>query len=513
MTSYRYATLRRLGADPRLADLDRGLAAEVGDPLWLLGRQWQLGEHAGEDAASPVHVRFLQHEQPIVVETATGDGDTRHTPPQPVVESDPDQWWTASRRIRVGRHVLSDPAVREAIGDDPSLRLADLPAPYHRLNGRGFDGRALWRRRGPDDLDLDEELFEPRPPATEPEDRWAPSRFRYDATLAAGDTALTVRDHPGGDLDWYAVDGDGPVGLDEGVEHVTLVSQLRYPGTPTDRFWEIEVASLDLGGQAPDRSSFATLLLLELLSGHSDDWFTFAIDTDPGTVVTLTGVRVTDSFDEEHDLEVPTDWSLFRVRGLDPRSLIVWPTVATPLTGPVQDEVVIGVDEDAAMLWAVERRVAGRDLATGPLRTEAPSAPDTRAPERAAYHPGAPIRDHWHPYPLDARSSQRSFVQGRLADTSGATVELAPAPRSALLRDPTWQRDPQVPAEEQPPPHRIAPEAVPRFGLRLQRRSLLGRRLDGTPVAWRQRRRVPHTTPPALPLAFDRLEEIGGEEG
>jgi hypothetical protein len=510
VTRYRYQTIRRLEADPRLADLDRGIAAEVADPLWLLGRQWQLGEHHGEDAASPVSVRFTQHETPIEVATATPDGDTTRTPPQAVVEAEPDQWWTPGRRVRLGRRVTADPAVRDALGDDPSLLLDGLPAPYHRLNGLGFDGRELWRRRGTSDLDLADERFEPRPPEAAPEDRWDTSRFRYHADLHAGDSRLTLRDHPGGDLDWYAVDANQPVGLTGGVEHTTLASQLRYPGAPTDRFWEIEAAELDLGGPAPDRSRFATLLLLELLSSHSDDWFTFAVDTDPGTVVTLTDVTVTDAFGDVHDLETPDDWSLFRVRGLDPRSLIVWPTVATPLTGPVRDEIVIGADEDAAMLWAVERRVEGRDVATDGLEPAEPEDLDTRAPERMRYHPGAPIRAHWHPYPLDVRSSGRSFVQGRLADTSGDEAVLAPPPRSDLLRDPTWERDPDADPHEQAPPHRIAPSAVPRFGLRLRRRSLLGRRMDGTPVLWSQRSRTMHTTPPSLPLPFDRLQPDPG---
>ncbi len=34
--------------------LEAGFAARLGDPLWMLGRQWQLGELLGEDAGSPV---------------------------------------------------------------------------------------------------------------------------------------------------------------------------------------------------------------------------------------------------------------------------------------------------------------------------------------------------------------------------------------------------------------------------------------------------------------------------
>ena len=36
------------------SDLTAGLQALLGDPLWLIGRQWQFGELRGEDAGTPV---------------------------------------------------------------------------------------------------------------------------------------------------------------------------------------------------------------------------------------------------------------------------------------------------------------------------------------------------------------------------------------------------------------------------------------------------------------------------
>ena len=43
--------VQRLEADPN-GDLARGFAAETADPLWLIGRAWQMCEHEGEDASS-----------------------------------------------------------------------------------------------------------------------------------------------------------------------------------------------------------------------------------------------------------------------------------------------------------------------------------------------------------------------------------------------------------------------------------------------------------------------------
>src|ERR1041385_8924770 len=44
----------RLEGRRRRPDFSRALKAEVRDPLWMLTRQWQMGEFIGEDAGSPV---------------------------------------------------------------------------------------------------------------------------------------------------------------------------------------------------------------------------------------------------------------------------------------------------------------------------------------------------------------------------------------------------------------------------------------------------------------------------
>ena len=50
-------TRSRLEGLPLSADLQPALSAEVADPLWLLCRQWQFVEFAGEDAGTPIDVR------------------------------------------------------------------------------------------------------------------------------------------------------------------------------------------------------------------------------------------------------------------------------------------------------------------------------------------------------------------------------------------------------------------------------------------------------------------------
>ena len=51
-------TFSRLEPEPQRPDVSAGASAPVQDPMWLLARQWQLGEFAGHDGGTPVLARW-----------------------------------------------------------------------------------------------------------------------------------------------------------------------------------------------------------------------------------------------------------------------------------------------------------------------------------------------------------------------------------------------------------------------------------------------------------------------
>src|SRR5262245_47395437 len=55
----------RLEGRPRRADFDRALKAEVRDPLWMLTKQWQIGEFKADDAGSPVLAKVRIRTAPV----------------------------------------------------------------------------------------------------------------------------------------------------------------------------------------------------------------------------------------------------------------------------------------------------------------------------------------------------------------------------------------------------------------------------------------------------------------
>jgi len=66
-----FTTWTKLEPDPRQAALEETLKARIYDPLWMLARQWQLGEFQGEDNGSPVTVS-LQGEASQLTRFAPG---------------------------------------------------------------------------------------------------------------------------------------------------------------------------------------------------------------------------------------------------------------------------------------------------------------------------------------------------------------------------------------------------------------------------------------------------------
>ena len=131
----------RLEPRPHERDFEAGFAAAVQDPVWFLARQWQMGEHQGENASSPVWINYGLSSRPI--RAADPRFDPRVIPAEAIVESEIDDWWTLGRRIRIGRRFTDHPSL---VGN-PSLLFFNPPPPYEHFHGQP-DGLMLWRQRG-----------------------------------------------------------------------------------------------------------------------------------------------------------------------------------------------------------------------------------------------------------------------------------------------------------------------------------------------------------------------------
>ena len=102
---------------------------------------------------------------------------------------------------------------------------------------------------------------------------WDSEQLVYQAEFPTDIGMLDLPRHAGGDVDWHSADLRDPAPLPGQAEVMRAVpTPLHYPGAPDPRWWTIEDANVDIGGFPPDRSQFPTLLLIELICSHSNDW-------------------------------------------------------------------------------------------------------------------------------------------------------------------------------------------------------------------------------------------------
>jgi hypothetical protein len=177
----RVVAFNRLEARPRTLDFTRSLRAEVRDPLWMLTRQWQFGEFAGEDAASCVTSRIaFQHEtidrvafrgekafpfdpQTIPLETRV----ERERIPLTVRETGAEVFSDVLFAVQLGKHflrLLQDPVVNlgsqyglylkkfplrvlpePVVGKPRTVQDADAEQIQKSVGARIADGVGIWR--------------------------------------------------------------------------------------------------------------------------------------------------------------------------------------------------------------------------------------------------------------------------------------------------------------------------------------------------------------------------------
>jgi hypothetical protein len=346
----------RLESQPFQPGVEEGLAARIHDPLWLLMRQWQTGEFAGEDTGTPVSVRVRlerlalarYHAGPLPADGRAGGQryDPGELPLEALVEQErvrdaPDPRLAAE----AGLHFLALLSHHRA----PELRAAyrsayplERPPSDDGLDPTGSRSVAVLAGRAPNGRRLYADLkaagggLPPQPPVpaarrervlaaardfiawyeglfaepAEPVEPWLAQRLEYAFAVSArstdGEVAVAAPEYEGGRLDWHdfdlapgatlATQPDDPA--PETVTRTAVPTPIRYRGMPAARWWEFEDAEVDFGriDAAPDE--LLRLVLVEFALTYGNDWFIAPVELEPGALYRLRSVVVTDAFGE-----------------------------------------------------------------------------------------------------------------------------------------------------------------------------------------------------------------------
>ncbi|MEV0034069.1 hypothetical protein [Nocardia sp. NPDC050793] len=505
---------------PRTNEVQTGLSARIHDPAWSLTRQWQLGEFAAQDAASPVLVELAGQSVPISAWRPSGpaselDVDGQWVPYTPasgpldaLIESEDAAAPDERLRVEGGVHFVR-------LLDEAGLtaKLPNVLAEYGFPQGQPEtpDVVTLLARKVPDAGRLAQDLsggglrvaglaevgaawlawWREVLPVDAP-DTFDPHRFEHRADFSIGEHVFHADEYLGDGLDWFTVDRDtdaqpAAAATPFVFRHEALASTVRFGGIPADRFWEMEDAQIDFGSAAVATLDTGRLLLIGFGTVYGNDWFMVPVEVPAGSFTTIGTFVVTDTFGGRHVIEragsADEQWNLFTVTGTDD-GLLVMPSERGAVGDPAE-VVSLARDELANLAWAIERSVTGargQEIDRGELWERNKPAPPPPNP-MGSYMVQTIVPDYWLPLVPHALSP---------ASIRFALVELVQPgaiskPLGRLLNSETWVHE----------------EEVPREGALVIRRPVLARWFDGSWHTWVRREKNPGRGESSSGLAFD----------
>jgi hypothetical protein len=336
----------RLEIHCRDATLAESLRGRIHDPLWLLARQWQVGEFTGDDGGSPVQARARLDNRLLGWYARNGGTAAAYDPAAEPLEARVEREAAPPGDLRLaiagGRRLLG---FLQAQGGTTATRLAllasfavlpaaasDAPPDLTRerlvsaMAGRAIDGERVYASirptLAPDGTGaLPAGL--PQDPALLPacveflgwwethtgaaaDSAWSDQRLEYDfsvATATGDELVLNARGHPGGTLDWPSFDAaDGATirpaagAAATKVVRTVIPAPVSFKGMPAPRYWEIEDGSVDLGAIDAAADDLARLLVMEFALVYGNDFFVVPVRLPVGSVSTVSSLVVTDSF-------------------------------------------------------------------------------------------------------------------------------------------------------------------------------------------------------------------------
>jgi hypothetical protein len=348
----------RLEPNVRGASQKETLSARIYDPLWLLARQWQLGELQGDDNGTPVSARLraecaeVSRYAPHGSTAGSVKIDPRKVPLETFVEREavhPEPG--ALMRLRVsaeaGQQFLrllkrapfgtkyhqgfitafplpERSAARAADADAEALRFLDVmsgrvpdgvklytqlkktPLPAEPAIEQSADGQAFADARDAF-LRWYEELFSE--PSEKQAEAWSSQRMEYAFSIEAPTIPPMVltSEYYEGDLDWYDFDVNmgQTIGAGEDreqgvnplpVTRTTIPAPATYRGMPASRWWEFEDASVNLGAVDAEPDDLARMLLVDFAITYGNDWFVIPIELPVGSICKINSLVVTDTF-------------------------------------------------------------------------------------------------------------------------------------------------------------------------------------------------------------------------
>jgi hypothetical protein len=346
----------RLEARPKAHDFNKALKAEVRDALWMLTKQWQMGEFNGDDAGSPVFAKVHITSSHVDTYNAAKKGAQSFEPNIPLeVKAEQkkipfvrgDKEVSTDIRLQMGKYWLmllkkeslnfSAEYIKQYKFTLPAKTRAtdyihahrEVWQKYAAISGRSMDGYKLYEHingtankasdgitnTDPEKTKLDklgDELIrwftnQYYQPTEEKNNAWLPEQLEYQfdctATAENEEKILEAKEYYHAHLDWYAFDikqiGTNAAGQTKNKFTSTFIpTHVQFDGMPDTRWWKFEDAKTSFGDVKPNTTDLAKLLLIEFGLVFANDWFIIPYTLPIGSLANVEGLTVKNNFGE-----------------------------------------------------------------------------------------------------------------------------------------------------------------------------------------------------------------------
>ena len=556
MAKNKFTTWNRLEGSPYKEDDVSPYEFRVRDPLWMLSRQWQMGNFEAEDNGSPITVycdytaskvmgvkgtdtskfeQFELDEFPLEshiesVYDASYSLQDKYKAGVILIEIIEESALTSSQKSQLNKQLLGDASQYLIDGftyiDDQEmdqyfallLRKNQLDGVKLFLSGKtlrtavgvAFNTSAIeeaWTKR----------LTTVIPSLANSLKYWKHDQLEYEFDIITSEgnrkfEQFNAKNYHNNSVEWYNFNHSKriatskiPSSSPEKISKQMIPSNFSFPGMPSASLWEMQDSKRNLMNLNPEKTELLKLVVTDFTLNFSNDWFDFPLTVENGTNVIIDKLRVKDVFGEQITINQSDSKTNFFSTGKNQKdALLLLTTNSKKEMGKPIEKVVFARDEIANLVFGVEQIVpTGFGLGKKGLEKKKGNEPEDLSigSTKSNYKIKTTFEENWIPFVLKKEEQElllhraSQFVHNPETETNERI-----RPQSILLRPGISDNN------EQTTPYFIKEEEILRSGIVVQTNYQRTRWYDGRVVSWLAREKRLGKGEMSSNLRFDVLE-------
>lgn len=560
MANNKFTTWNRLEGSPYKEDDVSPYEFRVRDPLWMLSRQWQMGNFEAEDNGSPITVYCNYTASKVLGVKGTDDTskyqefELDELPLEAHIESVYDSSYSLQDKYKAGEillEIIEESTLTASQKSQLNKKLVGAASKYLidgstyidaqemdqyfalLLRENRLDGVKLFLSGKPIrtavgvafsttkiDQAWRERLTKVIPSLVNSTKYWKEDKLEYEFDVVTSEGSrkyeqFNAKNYHNNSIEWYNFSHTGkpdrtkvtkvPAAAPVKMEKKMIPSNFSFPGMPSAQLWEIQDSTRNLMNLSPEKTELLKLVVTDFTLNFSNDWFDFPLTAENGTNVVINELKVKDVFGQEIIINQAKSKTNFFSTGEDQNdALLLLSTNTKKEMGKPIERVVFARDEIANLIFGVEQIVpSGLGHGKKGLEKKKPNKLEDLSVggTNSNYKIKTTFAENWIPFVLKKKGKELSLHRAsQFVHNSETETNERIRPKSILLR-PGISDD-----NQQTDPYFIKEEEILRSGIVVQTNYQRTRWYDGRVVSWLAREKRLGKGEMNSDLRFDILE-------